>query len=1288
MVELKQFSGILNTDDSNEVIPLVHHKFAVNGRFRNGRFENLTGNTLKANPFLPVTGTNENIGAWFCGLKNRIYTFNYNSLGLHGIYMYDILTDTFYRIILIGYNTNGDILNFTLDGFIYGVRVLYGDSTQGDTLSFINSQKQPCCINVERALAGSYGTIERSYINVIKSPFSLPPLLTYRDNATRTVNNLRKKLFKFKLRSVYKDNTKGVWSSQGELPLPSNYIDSEIDKDPTKNCEIVLVIPTGEGDVTKIEIAVAISNGNGYSDYELCKVIDKDALSIPSNDITTYLFLNDKATTPIDIIDSIQTYDYVPLTALGLEFLNGNVPIYSCITEGYNPILMNGTIVSSTTPEYTTQAPFIFTANQSGDSGFGTGNIHAVLIGTVVVGNVYRIYTTNELITFTAATTTTASVITGLSAAAVLLGFTIVSSDTENLVFTKTGESLQRTLAIPVLIPVSNSFVYDWNSLYDLVAVYFDKEGRTIGAQSNDTMSFQTANYTETSGVPNIPKLTLSLFNRPPSEAFYFQIGRSLNLTKLRTFYWITDRTYKDSNFAYIGIENINSYIKKNPSSSFLAYEPAINDRIRFIKKISGTATIYTTNDFEIHSQKVNPEINGEIKEGQFLKIALPTVSGTFDFGSSDFNNYLINLYTPAQSNAENLDSYYEFGERYTIGDPTLSTRYHQGMIQNQTSNLSQPATFELTKGDDYLRKRIINVGSEYQFGITAGGINEGRFTLGCNFVSATFTDANITTGNSPLQDLAGFTLATNTTRPIISIGTGNFTFRIKCNIIVRLDGFGELFSFFAQTNNGYITSMVKQWQSPYGLNQALYESIPQGAIKTFPVDITVNMTTGERLFLFGWSQTDANNLKNIYVSDLTITRELFFTQTIIDQNFSDFFESKVNSNATAGRTFNIDPNAAQVTIPSLLRWGLDYEPNSNLNRSNRFRALNQTEADRSKGKIQLMKVRGNMLRIFQEAGCASTGIYSRFVRTDSGNILTATDEILTKNNFDYYDGMFGVGNQPTGVSHGQSQDFFIDPIRGYHCMIGASGGIVPLSELYKGQYYIQPLFSPYNNNYLRANGAKAKIISYYDFADEESVTFLQGGDLGLLTIPETSFSFDVKNKGYSSFLELAPENIICANDVTYAWKNGEMWIHNNTNDYCNFFGVQYVPSIRLVFNKDIAIKKVFNTSSYESNRVWSSDRYDITDALADSIKTSFFNIDTTFQQISELKTVDYSNENGKMCAAFNRDKNSGTAPLVAVLDGDYLQGNWIEIEYLYRGSEFAWLFLPQVLSEVSNRNF
>ena len=1275
--QVKQFSGIMNRDDSNEVIPLVHHRYAKNLRFKgngtNTRAEGILGNILVSNPYLPA-GNNECMGAFFDAIGKYIYWFNYNSLGNHGLYQYDMSTGTISRVIQVGYNTDGDILSLDPNYPVYAVKMLYGDSTQGNTLYWNNSQRQPCQVNIKKALAGSYGTIKRTYIDVIKIPPAIPPATVYENDNTVTVNNLRKKLFKFKARYVYTNLEKSVWSSQGQLALPVNYADTNIDKDPTKNCRIAVVLPTGDGDVTKIEIAAAVNNGNTFSDYFLVKVIDKVADSIPNNDLTTYRFYNNQAYTTIDVQDSIQLYDLVPLSANALEMLNGNVPIYGAITEGYDKTIVNGTATSSYEAEQTTQPKYVFAVNQSGDSGFGTGAIHIVVVGTITVGDTFRFSTTSDDFAYSAAVATTSDVISGLSTIATGFGYSIVSSDSENLYILKTGQVLLESRTSPTTIAVTDSFVYDRNSRYNYVIAYFDKAGRTIGSLTSNGMNVQTINYTETTGTPNIPKALLSISSRPPTYAYYYQIGRTKNLSKLKKLEWVSDRTYKDTsadvNAAFISIENLNTFIANNPTSKHLAYDFSANDRIRFMKVLSGTVnTVYTDKDFEILGQVFSPTINGTTYTGQFLKIALPTTSGTFDFGTSDFYNYFIEIYTPAQSVSNGLDLDYEFGERYSIGNAGTANAYHQGMLQNQTSDLLTDATFEFTQGDFYYRQRKINVGAEYLYTIPSYEQGIGRTTMAMNYVSQTYADSHITPGSSPNSDLVGFDPTTNLTRYLLKVTTGGpYNFRIKGTINVVFSDFAEVFSYFLIDSSNNVTYLVPPQMVPQGSN-------------TFTFDVTFQMASNSRVFIEAYSEGDFHNSKTYAQVDIKITRQLPFTVGCIDPNFSDYFESAVNSN---GRGYIVDVNAAQVMNPTLLRWGLAYQPNTNINQTNRFKPLNFDEIDRGKGQIQIFKVRDRILRVFQERACANVGIYAKFLQ-DSGNtnILTTTDDIVTKNNVQYYEGHYGLGNQPTSLVSTKNADYFCDPVRGYQCRLSGDG-IVPISELYKGQYEIRGLLTKYNFPYLRPNGKVAKILGFYNYFDEEYNAILQGGAYNGNTILDYQFSFNEPRNGYTCFYgnigNEQPEWALCAEDIVFSWRGGQLYIHNDEGANRKLYGKSFYPEITLVFNDKVGIKKTFDALSYQSNTIWVSD-------TPGDITTSQPNPQTGLPQISMLKTFDYAQYEGLWYAALKRDINSGKIPNEALVNGDYLKGVWAEIRLVAKTSDFVYLYLPNLKYSISQRN-
>lgn len=1269
--QIKQFSGFLNTDDSNETLLSSDHKFAINGRFRgasnNLRFENVEGNTLVHNPYLPA-GKNECIGAYFDEINKRIISFNYNSLGNHAIYQHSLITGLWLRIIQVGYNTTGDILAFDLDNPIYAVKMLYGDAVQGDTIYWNNCQKEPCQVNIERALAGGYGSIKRSYIDVIKAPSIMPPAVTYENDSTVTVNNFRRQLLVYKTRFVYSNLDKSVWSSISELPLPINYMDTAIDKDPTKNCRVAIVVQTGDIDVAKIEVAAALSQGNTYGDFFEIAVLDKTVLSIASNNLYTFRFYNNQAYFPIDIEESIQQFDLVPLKALALEILNGNVPIYGAITEGYDKTVVTGTSTSGSETQQTTQYPYIFLANQSGDSGFGTGDIHIVCIGSITPGDQFFVVTSNFTLGYSGLVGSTADVINGLAAIAVSDGFTVVSSDTENLVINKSGESLLRTNSVPLFLPVTDSFVYDRNSRYNYVLVYFDAAGRTIGSLTSDGMNYQTINYTESTFIPNIPKIGFSISSRPPLYAAYYQIGRTKNLTKLKKIEWVSDRTYKDADFAYISIESLNVFIAQNPSSKFLAWDVSSSDRIRFYKVLSGSVnTVYTNQDFQIQSQVFNPTINGTIHAGQFIKIALPTTSGTFNFGTVDFFNYFIELYTPAQSVANGLDFDYEFGVRYAIGNPGTATAFHQGQLQNQTSNLSQPATFEFTKGDYYYRNRVINAGDTILYSLGAQTLSPSN-RLAQSLVNQTLPSTNYAVAETVTQG----TFVNNYSSPgwTINVNTGTYVWTVKGTINLRA-----------------VTTTVQNFRIQlyvvYGTTSVLYPLGNQtgataGDNITFTVSTSITMPPNSKCFLVMNCSDSAFRL-DVVSGDITYSdASKTFTIGVVDPNFSDFFQSAVNSN---GRPWIVDSNAAQVFNPTLMRWGLAYQPNTNINQTNRFKPLNFNEIDRSKGKIQVYKVRENILRIIQERGCGKMGIYAKYLQDTNGKqVVTTTDDIITKNNIDYYEGVFGVGNQPTGFVSGKNQDYFIDPVRGYQLRL-SNDGLSPISEIYKGQFFIQPLFIPYNDPYQRATGGYSKILGYYNYAEEECVMSLQSGTYNGKSIENYTFSFNEKRNSYCSFFDFNPEWIISAEDITYSWKNGQMWVHNNKIDYTSFYGTKYNPSILIVFNDKVGLKKTPLAIGYQSNVLWTAPENG-------DILTSQPNSQTGMPQISKLKDFNFSIIEGEYIASLQRDINSRANPLDAWYNGDYLKGVWMQIKLTYHGNDFAYLYLPYMKYEVSNPNF
>lgn len=398
----------------------------------------------------------------------------------------------------------------------------------------------------------------------------------------------------------------------------------------------------------------------------------------------------------------------------------------------------------------------------------------------------------------------------------------------------------------------------------------------------------------------------------------------------------------------------------------------------------------------------------------------------------------------------------------------------------------------------------------------------------------------------------------------------------------------------------------------------------------------------------------------------------------IIDESLSDKYLSKITN---IGRAFVIDDYAKKTFYSTQSRWSLDYQQNTNINQTNRFFYLNFDEIDREKGDIQMFKVWARQLLVFQNRAVGQYGIYSQFISNNSGQSeLIKTNDIITVNNINYYQGDHGVGDQYTSVVAGTNQFYFVDPVTGYQIRLGRDG-MTKINEKYKGQFYISSLFPPYNKVFTRPNGGYAKLLGAYDFKEEEYICLGQAGVNGLTEIPYFALSFNEKRNAYCSFYNLDPDWIISAEDVLYSWKQGRFYVHNNKEKRCYFYEQQFYPSLKLVFNKDVLLKKKFMSVAYQSNQIWVSD-------TNGDINTSTINPQTLLPQISQLKKVDYEIQENIRYAALLYDANSGTDPKIALLEGDYLGGNWIECNFIYKGNEFAWLYAPYIMSKPSNRNF
>lgn len=1345
MIDIKRLSGLLNKDDKESDILPHQHIDALNLRFYGGSngltAENIVGNTLISNALLPA-GSNEAIGGFYDGVKQRIIWGNYNSNSRHGIYQYSIETGLITALLVCFTNSSTDILGFDRDYPMCDADVIYTTEDDGDIFGWNCRNKRPKCLNLKQAADNTYGAnwLEE-YLDVAKEPPYIPPKCAYEDDATVTVNNLRKKLFKFKYRFWYSDNQKSTWSSHSEIPVPFNYTDPQTDTDETKNCRIGMVVQTGDASVVKVEIAGAESLGNVFSNFFSAIILDKSELSISDNDVYVWRFYNNEVYDFVELQESILLFDRVPDLANAQALLNGNVRIYGGITEGFDPVVPDVTMTVSS--EYPLCIPYsvAYSVTQYGTNGFVTGeNIRFVLLGTVRRGQTFVAAVMQGVTTYTITYTaivgdTTTEVLVGLSASATGQGFTQVSITANELVISRSAQILLRSnisttnqsitatfiindsnttvtivggasfislfskgvwffiygntlnvnpfitvssvvsggdLVITVedttanetiattlyFVPTLNSSIpaYNSSSKENWCLFYFEDKGKSNGATTRLDFNVNTdaldVDISENTILYNTPYVNAQIDHRPPSWATTYQWGRSLNLTKDSYLFWVTGATYKDDKFAYISIESIEVFRRLNPRS-VVSYDFLQGDRIKFYvlydQEGNPARSFGNEHDYEIYDVVVNPEVYDIVKTGRFVKILLPTVTALFNFGSNvtvipaveqDFNYYYIELYTPAKSASEGLELYYEFSEEYAIIDAGTATRCHQGQLQNQSSDLVTPATFKFNKGDAWYRTRTIQIGNIIIYDLAAG-IPFGTGTiLAQNIRSKDYDNSDYVISNTIGQQ--PFVNNYNSPGWTINVLVNTYIFKVK-----------GIINLVAQNTTAF--SPRVQIYVIQGTSTTLYVlgnytgSLPisAGQTITFNVSTPITMPPNSKAFLV-MNSNDGNARFVLSSGFLSYTEpQKEFVVGVIDQNFSDFYESKVNSN---GRAQKVNPDEKTNLFGTLLRWGAAYQQNTNINQLNRFFADSFDEVDRAKGDIQRLKARDRILRVFQNMAVGQYGILKTFIENNTGNPeLIVTNDIITKGNINYYAGVLGLGDQYTGLISNSKVDYGVNTITGDEWRL-SDDGFTKIGELYKGEYYIKNLLTPYNKDYVRSNGATAKIIGCYDQFDEQRITLLQGGTNGNSTIQSYAYSFNEKRNAYCSFYSFTDaEWLLSGEDKVYSWKDGNLYVHDNTTNRCQFFGTQYSASITLVFNMNLFEKKQYESLAELASAIWK----------CPAVYSNIMSYGTQRQE-TELIDADFTEFEGMFHASFLRDIHS----IGGINNGDLMKANYLVVKF------------------------
>jgi len=635
----------------------------------------------------------------------------------------------------------------------------------------------------------------------------------------------------------------------------------------------------------------------------------------------------------------------------------------------------------------------------------------------------------------------------------------------------------------------NTEFANVWDSGYQYAVQYFDAQGRTIGAQTSINGTTNTP-----SRVLDIkfPQTTLSILNRPPLYATYYQVLRSNNTTFNKRLCWVSESAFTgllsssdNTRFLYIGVGNISAYNQTISSTqNVVSYNYTEGDRIRFIRRydsenipqnipeqydyeIVGTVATF---DYNInYPAPIAPDNNTYTATGNFLKIRYPSndIGANFQFpGTVEWQHFEILLYNYTSNSSATQRFYYEFGKQFGIGKPGTEDRYHFGYTQLENGG----ATVSVNNGDLFYRLRKVPYSDDYNY-------TTGRFEIGVAtpFAKKTKTFPITVT---PTIDNAAYTIKTQPNNEVSLIAgaypvwsDADYFFYNKSatnSKVLSIKGTLQMFSSGRSQFSAYAIVCLNV-SPPYvdkytvSLLPTEINNIPDGeAVISFEIDKQFSVPATAKVYIVASSTGDEVGGNNIAVLPLNFDFNIIKDKEIqiIESSFNDTYNLITNSN---GRPSAIDENAKLTYFPTLIRFGQAYQSNTNLNATNRFYYEDFDEYDRSFGDVLRLHVRDRYLKVYQQFKVGNVPILTQIVKDVTGNPLQANSNQLI-NKIQYYAGEYGIGDAATSLAWNNFADYFVDNYRGVVCRL-AQDGITPLSIIYGTNAFFVPELKAYRQN-------------------------------------------------------------------------------------------------------------------------------------------------------------------------------------------------------------------------------
>ena len=295
------------------------------------------------------------------------------------------------------------------------------------------------------------------------------------------------------------------------------------------------------------------------------------------------------------------------------------------------------------------------------------------------------------------------------------------------------------------------------------------------------------------------------------------------------------------------------------------------------------------------------------------------------------------------------------------------------------------------------------------------------------------------------------------------------------------------------------------------------------------------------------------------------------------------------------------EPNQSHK-FSSLIHSGI-FNSRTGVNQTNQFSVgedITRT-IDPANGSIQRLYAEDTNLIIFQENKVSKSLIDKDAIYSAEGNASITSRPLVIGQNVAYA-GEYGISTDPESFAVNGYRKYFTDRDQNVVCRLSMDG-ITVISDYGMTDYFRDKLST-----------AEENIIGGWDAHNKQYVVSIPQES----PAPNETLAFDETSKGWVSFFDYEPNQIISLNNNYFTAYNGKLYKHYtlapNTQARGVFYGNQNNSNVTFVFNGAPSMVKNFQTINYEGDSGWRMDSFKTNTDLTLPITSSVFV--TTLEQM------------------------------------------------------------------------